>query len=253
MDCQEVRKFIQIYLDDEFDESDRRDLEEHLAGCPECRARADYERRFRQAIKARIPRPSTTEEFRQRLVRTMADQPEPRSLTRHLMWGSIPAVAALALVIIFTWTVTSGFSTLVDEAVTRHSSEPPVEVNSEDSDEVENWFHSKVDFNVALPRFNRRQLSLVGGRLSNLAKRQAAMISYRQGGRRFTLFVISDTDSGVDLGGQECRRDRQRELCLAEVRGYSVITWRSRGLLYSMVGDSATADLLRVLTSARSD
>jgi len=167
------------------------------------------------------------------------------------MWGSIPAAAALALVIIFTWTVTS--APLVDEAVARHSSEPPVEGNSEDSDEVENWFHSKVDFNVALPRFNRRQLSLVGGRLSNLAERQAAMIRYRQGGRRFTLFVISDTDSGVDLGGQECRRDRQRELCLAEVRGYAVITWRSHGLVYSMVGDSTTADLLRVLTSARSD
>ncbi len=259
MDCQEVREFIQIYIDGEFDEGDRRDLEEHLAGCPECRARADYERRFKQAIKARIPRPSATEELRQRLVQAMADQPEPRGLRRHLMWGSIPAAAVLALVITFTWTVTSGFSPLVDEAVARHSSEPPVEVNSEDSAEVENWFHSKVDFNVALPRFSQHQLSLVGGRLSNLAERRAAYIRYRQGGHRFSLLVISDSGSGDDLGSQECQRikqmDKQMEFCLAEIRGYTVISWRSRGLLYQMVGDSVTPTphLLRILAAARSD
>jgi anti-sigma factor (TIGR02949 family) len=247
MDCQVVQKMLQFYLDGEFDEEDRWALEQHLASCPDCRARADYEHRFRRAVRARVALPAAPDGLRQRAVELVEQGPTPRRVPRRLIWGTVPAAAALALVVSFTWAVTSGFMPLIDEAVVRHSRQPPVEVDSADSGVVEDWFRSKVDFHVALPRFERRQLALVGARLSNLAERQAALVRYRHGGRQFSLFVISD--SGVDIDGQHCRRVQHREYCLSELRGYTVASWRARGLVYSMVGESSQDDLLRVLAA----
>ncbi|MBN2493405.1 MAG: zf-HC2 domain-containing protein [Deltaproteobacteria bacterium] len=248
MDCQEVCRFLQVYLDGEFDEDDRRDVEAHLATCAACRARAEYERRFREAIRARIPKPAAPEAFRARLVQAMRGHRDRSSFPRRLVWSSVPAAAVLALVVTFTWTVTSGFSPMVDEAISRHSTETPVEVNTASSDEVEGWFRAKVDFNVALPRFSSRRLSLVGARLSHMAERQAALVRYRQGLRRYSLLVTADR--GEAMEGQRCQRVEQHELCLTERRGYSVVFWRSRGLVYSMVGDTGASDLLEVLHSA---
>jgi anti-sigma factor (TIGR02949 family) len=164
VDCQEVKKFLQVYIDGELDAEDRRILEEHLAACPVCRASVEYERRFRDAIRARIPKVTAPEDFKQQLSEAIAQVPSRRPVLRRLVWGFVPATAALALVITFTWTVTSGFTPLVDEAVLQHSASPPVEINTSDSDQVEDWFRAKVDFNVALPRFPEK-ISLDGARL----------------------------------------------------------------------------------------
>ena len=251
MDCQVVQEILQFYVDGELDEHDRGEVETHLSECAACRAQADHDRRFRAAIRARVPLEPAPASLRRQIEGTLSERPVTRRFSRTLIWGSVPAAAALGLLITFTWTVTSGFSPLVDEAVTRHSSEPPVEVSSHDSTEVEDWFRSKVDFNVALPRFRPRTLSLEGARLSNLAERQAALVRYRQGGRRFSLFVI--TDRGEELSAKRCQRVHRREICVDERRGYTVIWWRSRGLLYSMVGDAGPSDLLQVLSSASGD
>ncbi len=251
MDCEVVQKFLQVYVDGEFDEAERHEVESHLSTCPTCRARAEYERRFRDAIRTRLVAPAAPEGLRDRIKRDMAEYHSPRHIPRSLMWGSIPAAAALIMVTMFTWTVTSGFTPIVEEAVSKHSSAPPVEVSSANSDDVENWFRSKVNFNVALPHFSARQMYLEGGRLSNLAQRRAALIRYRRGPRHFSLFVI--TDGNVKLGGQRCKRLNHREFCLSENRGYAVVSWKARGLLYSMVGDSSADELLNMLSTADSD
>jgi hypothetical protein len=36
------------------------------------------------------------------------------------------------------------------------------------------------------------------------------------------------------------------------MRGYTVVLWRSRGLAYSLVGDSAEQEIVEVLNSASS-
>ena len=250
MDCKEVDKFLQVYVDGELDDEDRVLVEEHLRSCPRCRAMADYEQRFIKSIKARFPREEAPAELRSRLVHAMAQVPERKPLSRRLVWGSVPAAAALALVITFTWTVTSGFSPLVDDAIQQHSTEPPVEVNSSDTSAVENWFRKKVDFNVALPRFPRAKINLVGARLSHLAERQAALVRYKSRGRHFSLFVLTDT--GDKLTGKQCRRVKSREFCLTEQKGYTVVLWRSRGLVYSLVGDWSPSEMMKVLASESS-
>jgi anti-sigma factor RsiW len=152
------------------------------------------------------------------------------------------------LVITFTWTVTSGFSPLVQEAVEQHSTALPVDFGSSDSDEVEGWFRAKVDFNVALPRFQPQQFNLVGARLSHLADHKAALVRYQKGLHNYSLFVV--TDPGGSLGSQKCQRVKAREFCLTELKGYTVLLWRSRGLAYSLVGETAPPEMLEVISTA---
>jgi anti-sigma factor (TIGR02949 family) len=247
MDCQVVRKFLQVYLDREFSEDDRCDLEEHLKSCPACNARAGYERRFRKAIQARVPKPVTPAEFRRQIVQLIEKQPVSNLFSKRLMmWSTVPAAVALALVVSFNWTMTTGFS---DEAVAQHSMEEPIEVGSGNSKEVETWFRSKVNFNVALPHFGRPRLSLVGGRLSHLANRQVALIRYRLGHRNLSLFVMSDNGE-VNFRGQNCKKVAEKQVCSSEIRGFSLLSWRSRGLLYSVVSDADPSDLLKLLFSS---
>jgi anti-sigma factor (TIGR02949 family) len=251
MNCKDVITFLQVYLDGEFDEEDRRDVEAHLAGCEACRKQADYERRFRESVRSRLAPPRAPEALGERVRAAMAAECEFGRLPRRLLWGSLPAAGVVLLFLSFTWTVTSGFSPLVREAVVRHSSGPPVEVQTGDAGEVETWFRTKVDFRVALPRFTQERLSLVGARMSHLASRQAALVRYQHGRQSFSLFVL--TDPGEDMPAQRCQRLRQREVCLTELQGYTVVSWRTRGLLYSMVGDASASSMLAALTEARED
>lgn len=244
-DCQEVRKFIEVYLDGEFDEADRNEVEAHLMKCCSCRSHAAYEHRFREAVRARVPKSQISEELNNRLIMATDKYFSSWTWSKRLAWGSVPAVAAVALVISFTWTVTSGFSPLVEAAVERHSSDPTVEVNSSDTDVVESWFKSKVHFHVALPHSPPRQLALIGGRLSQLVDRQAALVRYRNGLHDYSLFVF--TDPGGDIDGINCHKIRAGNLCLSEKSGYTVAVWRSHGLAYSMVGESPPNEMLAVV------
>jgi anti-sigma factor (TIGR02949 family) len=247
VDCREIEKFVQVYIDGELDAEDQTIIEEHLRQCPACLAQVDYERRFIKAVKIRVPKVAAPVSFKTQLVANMGKAPKQRPLSRRLMWSSIPAAAALALVITFTWTVTSGFSPLVSAAVEQHSLEPDVDVNTSDSATVENWFKKKVDFNVTLPRFQTRKANLIGARLSRLAEQRAALIRYRSGIHQFSLFVVSD--NGGELDTKTCQRVKTREFCVTERKGYTVVIWRSRGLIYSLVGDSAPQEMMDVISS----
>ena len=68
MQCQDMEKFIHVYLDREFAEEDRADYERHLSECSACRRLARFEQRFketgddvswrfRQFVKATYPFP----------------------------------------------------------------------------------------------------------------------------------------------------------------------------------------------------
>ena len=248
MDCQEIRKFLQVFIDEELDEEERLQVEDHLAQCEPCRALSCYERRFRDAIRARVPRALPSAGFRVQLRETMAGAREQWVFPRKLVWGTVPAVLVLAIMIPFAWTVTSGFSPMVDEVVDQHSSEPPVEVTSSNLDEVEGWFRKKVNFLVNLPRFQGQKFDLVGARLSTVDRQRAALIRYRRNLANFTLFVVTDPNDSYE--GRSCQYIHAKKFCLTELRGYTVVIWHNRGLAYSMVGEAPAQELLELLSAA---
>jgi mycothiol system anti-sigma-R factor len=71
IDCEEVLREVELYLDEELLPEDRRQIEEHLAACGDCLSKAEFRERLRELIAAKcgteaVP-PSLLERIRSKL------------------------------------------------------------------------------------------------------------------------------------------------------------------------------------------
>src|SRR6266542_3168840 len=54
MDCSELERSVDAYLDGEFDARERGEADAHLADCDRCRALAEAQGRIRAAVRAKL-------------------------------------------------------------------------------------------------------------------------------------------------------------------------------------------------------
>jgi mycothiol system anti-sigma-R factor len=73
MNCREVLKIYQLYVDDEMDESRIDDLQEHIENCPKCQYRVKFEVRFKTTItkKVKTESRSAPDELRERILQKL--------------------------------------------------------------------------------------------------------------------------------------------------------------------------------------
>ena len=178
-DCDGVRRLLAPFLDGELVDDERRLVEAHLASCEACRALLARESSLFSAVQGALPRHEASAELRER-VGSFADRRQPR-----LAWM---AVAALMLGVVagaIVWRLsarqpTAPTSDLVAVAVDSHlrfaRGQLPLEVRSEEPDEVSRWFAGRVPFHVTLPDYpvapgEMKFYRLEGGRLVALEGR----------------------------------------------------------------------------------
>ena len=108
MDCARMRQQAQAYVDEELDVNAALALEEHLAGCADCRAYHDALRRVRAAVGAGIGFEPAPAELRRRVARSICAQARctPPWWRRPAAWLAAPTVLLLALV---SWFAALGF------------------------------------------------------------------------------------------------------------------------------------------------
>ena len=53
IDCEQVLREVELYLDEELPAEDRRHVEEHLAGCGECLSKTEFRERLRVLIASK--------------------------------------------------------------------------------------------------------------------------------------------------------------------------------------------------------
>jgi predicted anti-sigma-YlaC factor YlaD len=97
MKCTEFQKRISLFIDGELREPLTRDIEEHLAACPECRAfRATAEKVTRSLRESQLisPRPALAARVGQR-IREEREAREDRGLVPT--WSRVPALALVVL------------------------------------------------------------------------------------------------------------------------------------------------------------
>jgi anti-sigma factor (TIGR02949 family) len=251
LDCRDLEPLLHAYVDGEFQDADRAEFEAHLAQCAGCRQRVSNEQLFREKLRAaatvRAP-----EALRARI--TEAVQREQRwSGVRRLVRSESVAVAAAAMaagVLAFIYG-RHLFQPLVHESVVRFQRDPPVEVRG-DEQQVQRWFAGKVDFNVQLPHL--RNVSVAGARISHLRDRDAAYVVY-QGPRahRVSLIVFDDPRVPLEMGlSGTVRRIDDRDVLMANERGYNVALWRDNEIVYSLVSDLDERDIVDLLSGRAS-
>jgi anti-sigma factor (TIGR02949 family) len=252
MDCTDIERLLDAWLDGEMDAKDAADAAAHLEACDPCRAEASRRRAIRDGLRSSLraamgPESEATaapEELRERIAEAIAR--ERRPLWRRAL-APIPlvaAAAACALAVLLVMATSGASNLLVEEAVQRHARGLPLEITAAGTatDAVPEWFKGKLDFNPRPPRFARPDMRLVGARLSHISDRPAAYMRYELPRGHAGLFIVEDHDGRLFPARVFLSDDRQRVRIVA-ARGYNIAIWHHNGIAYSLVSDLDAAQL----------
>ena len=260
MECGDVERSTDPYLDGEFDARERAEVDAHLASCERCRTRWDEQARAREALRARLREamspPSAAGRappaLRARIEGALARERRPawRRLLAPLPIGALVACAAGALLVLAT---RGGDDALVVEAVRSHHRALPLEVMAASVGEgsIPAWFAGKLDFHPAPPRFRADGVRLLGARLSNLRELPAAYIRYELPRGQAGLFIVDDPHGRIEASAGRAVRVGPQLLRVVNAHGYNVAIWRENELVYSLVSELDENDLFALVRTAQ--
>ena len=253
MDCRDAARFVQLRLDDEIEPLDCALLDRHLETCSHCQRTVGVEAEVQHSIRAKLQvavesnpaPPALAHRIAQEIACERRDQRAPVGRAFAACLGLF-AVGAL------TYNASSTESHAVDETVTRHSRHLPPEVRAADADRehVDSFLRANLAYPVAAPRFERTDVPtrLVGARLSNIQDRDVAYMMYDHRGARLSVFAYPDDGGdGLDARGFHRRRAGARDVYVGQRRGYNVVSWKDRGMNWSMVSDVDPGELVHLV------
>jgi anti-sigma factor RsiW len=262
MDCSELERVVDAYLDGEFDAAERAEADAHLARCERCRGHVEAQGRLRTALRARLREAMAPPgeagrappALRARIEDALARHRRPlwRRMLSPLPLGALAACAAGALLVLVTH---GADAALVEEAVRSHHRGLPLEVMAASVGEgsIPAWFAGKLDFKPSPPRFHADGVHVLGARLSHLRELPAAYIRYELPRGQAGLFIVDDPSRRFEPGGREVDLGGHA-VRLVNARGYNVAVWRENEIVYSLVSDldqSALFELVRTAQASR--
>jgi len=232
---------LDAYLDGELTAVDARELEAHVAQCPECARFRDGRVALRAALQARVPNLQAPAALRERVRTTLrASQParSPRRFGAPVLWRSLALAASLAIVALGSWRLAlrrAAAETLVDQVLASHvrSLMPGhlTDVPSSDQHTVKPWFNGRVDFSPPVSDFSGLGYPLLGGRLDYVAGRPVAALVY---GRRQHVINVFVWPAMQDAAHSPSTQARQ---------GYHVVRWTTPDYTYWVVSDLGLTEL----------
>ena len=230
---------VDAYLDGELAAGDARELETHLAQCPECARFRDSRLALRAAIRARVPAFQAPDMLRQRVRDALAAAaPAPRRFGMASVWRPLALAASLATVALGSWNLAlrrAAGAALADDVFASHvrSLMPGhlTDVLSSDQHTVKPWFNGRLDYSPPVYDFAAQGYPLLGGRLDYVNGRTVAALAY---GRRQHLINVFLWPVTRDPSGAPSARDRQ---------GYHLLHWTTADYAYWVVSDLGPAEL----------
>jgi anti-sigma factor RsiW len=259
IDCSEMERSIDVYLDDEFDARERADFDTHLTACPACRIKVESQARLRAALRAKLRaamgEPDVARApagLRQRIEKSLAHERRPlwRRALSPIPLATAAACAAGVLVVLATH---SGDGALIEDAIRKHHRELPLEVTFLDGENgVPGWFAGKLDFNPAPPRFKAAGVHVLGARLSHLREWPAAYIRYQLPHGQAGLFIVDDPQGHFGETGRSVQIGPHK-VHVVNARGYNVAVWRQDEIVYSLVSDLDEGALFDLVQTAQGD
>lgn len=258
MDCRDAQRFVQLRLDEEIEPTDCVQLDLHLEDCSSCRCGLEREAWFQAQLELRLREAISRQEhtappsLRDRIRCELRNE----AIESAFPYGrAVAASFAVAILAGLSWGATSSPARLYDDTISRHSSNLPPEIRalSNDEDEVHHFLQRNLRYQVQVPRAGSSELPvrLVGARLSNIRDRDAAYVMYDHRGAKLSLFAYPSQESLADISGLERRVVSGRELYVGSSRGYHVVSWKDRDLLYSLVSDVDPSELVQLAASMR--
>ena len=246
MDCSEARTYLLDRRRGRLDEALRAQVDEHLAGCADCRQEDAADRELSAALEKRLPKRAAPASLKRSLEERMVPaRPRP--------WGrlarSVAAVssgAAAAVLAMLFWGGRPAGDAMVGEAVNDYLrilySEHPVEVDSGGVHQVKPWFEGRVDFAPVTAFGGDDDFPLQGGSVSYFLDRKAAAYVFRR--RLHVITLLMFRADGLPWATLGLRPIGHARGTVTTSRGYHVALWRDGDIGYAVVSDVNEADLL---------
>ena len=250
MGCEDFKPFLDAYIDEEFGERERADMEAHLNVCDKCRGLVQSQITFKEQFIRHLGEEKAPESLRMRVLEGLegieletseAEQGRRFLPSRvHAGWIVGPLAAMVALVIVVpeltvVAPAASSPNSMIESTVDWHQGNLPLEVITADRREAAEWFEDKVDFSVRIPEFRDQRVNLLGGRIAHIEDRRAAFLLYEVDGSRLTA-ILFDGD-GVKVPRENLRRVHNRDIAWLNQRGYGVAVVQDSGVTYTMISD----------------
>jgi anti-sigma factor RsiW len=249
-----------LYLDDELQGEERGVVEAHLADCESCAALFARELNFLKAVRESATVHVAPPELRAKVQKILSDGPKvasvaevsrPRRASR-VSWLVAAAAALLLLLLpLVVWRINrqsnipalkaSSFALMAADHHLRHMrGQLPLEMETENPQQISSWFLNKVNFSVKLPNYQEssgqdKLYTLEGARLVGYQNDYAAYVAYRMKDRPISLVITSDSVARPS-GGEEIQA-RGLTFHYNAIDGLKVLTWSDRGLTYALVSD----------------
>ena len=250
--CEDIRERLTLYLDNELQEDERRRVETHVQSCASCTAFVEKELAFLNAIRGTGPLHTAPVELKTKVGAVVNGSTSSGRGRSRLRWiVALAAALLLLLTPVVIWrmrqssrsgnTGPSPFALRAVESHLRHMrGQLPLEIESNNPQEISTWFANKVNFNVKLPSYQEssgqdKVYTLEGARLVGYENDYAAYVSYRMKERPISLVITSD--SVARPSGGEQIASRGLKFHYNSIDGFKVITWSDRGLTYALVSD----------------
>ncbi len=233
---------LDAYLDDELAAADARELEAHLAQCPECARFRNERLELRAAIRAQVPTFEAPAALRNRVRAAVGATGgvarAPRRFAVRGMWRSLALAASLVVVALGSWRLAlqrAAGESLADDVLTSHirSLMPGhlTDVLSSDQHTVKPWFNGRLVYSPPVYDFSGRGYPLLGGRLDYVDGRSVAALVY---GRRQHLINVFLWPVARRPAAAPASRTHQ---------GYHLLHWTTADYTYWVVSDLGLPEL----------
>lgn len=257
--CDDFTPFIDAYIDDEFDERERVEMESHLNHCLECRHRVVFQMKFKQQFRQVLSQDKVPEPLKNDILASLKEEAVMQhrvlerstfvSRMRRVGFMVTPIAAAMCIMFLLpAFTVapaTSGALPVVEHTVDWHQRNYPLEVQSPSAKVISNWFHGKVDFPVRLPQFPGKKVFIQGCRIAHVLDRRAAYVLYNVDGTRMSVLMFQG--DGLKVPGHTIRKIQQRDVAFMNAHGYNVAVMRNDGVTYAMTTALPEAKFIEIM------
>jgi anti-sigma factor RsiW len=241
MTCDEAKILLHALIDGELDAGHAREVEDHIATCPDCAAELAACREMSKAIAGADLRYTAPPALRRRIEAALPQAqtqiqavPSRRAVLRGFAMGS--AVSAIAATGLFAIVLRSDDDArITSEIVSAHlrslQAGHLTDVISTDQHTVKPWFNGKLGVAPPVIDLTAQGFTLIGGRLDYVDARPIGAIVYRRRLHIINLFVAQTASTE--------RRAAKTET----FQGFNVRSWSEGGLNYWAVSDLAADEL----------
>lgn len=199
MKCQEIKENIYLYLDKELEDSKVQNFKQHLNLCPLCQMAVENEKGFDSLVRSHVVSEEAPYELREAVVAQLDSKSNRFGFPAWLTGKPAMLTAVFSFIMVFV--LAAGFLKsqqtfpLYSEAVSNHldylKGGYPLEIKSNDIDEVLAWFEGKLDFAVQKPHINLNKVKLIGARLVRIKDSKAAYFMFEKDGQTISAFSVA--------------------------------------------------------------